>query len=334
MAKIVAKCHKILEGEILRRSSQIVSVVGDRAYIFGGELRPREPRDNDIHAVSLDNRNARLTSEPATSQSPSPRVGTAACTLNGKIYIFSGRGGVAMAPIEEQGAVWEFDPAAGNWSFILPSDTNAKAFPVARSYHCMASDGKDTLYLHAGCPENGRLSDLWAFSLSRRNWTELSTAFNPPRGGASVAFTDGKLYRMNGFDGNTEQGGSVDIYSSETNSWTSCVYSPDGKAGPAPRSVSSLLPVRLEGRSFLITLFGEHDPSSLGHQGAGKMLSDVWAFDIRSKKWEEVVLQGDQLPTARGWFDADVFGANTIVVHGGLGESNDRLGDVWIIELS
>ncbi|KAJ5153439.1 uncharacterized protein N7482_009917 [Penicillium canariense] len=332
MAKIVARCHKILEGEILRRSSQIVSVVGDRAYIFGGELRPREPRDNDIHAVSLGSGNATITSVPATSQSPSPRVGTAACTLNGKIYMFSGRGGVAMAPIEEQGTVWEFDPATASWSSILP-DASAKVFPVARSYHCMASDGEDTLYLHAGCPEKGRLSDLWAFSLSRRGWTELTPAFDPPRGGTSIAFIDGKLYRMNGFDGNTEQGGSVDIYSPQTNAWTSHVYSPDGKAGPAPRSVSCLLPVRLEGRSFLITLFGEHDPSSLGHQGAGKMLSDVWAFDISSKKWEEVVVQGDQRPLARGWFDADVVGTNAIVVHGGLGESNDRLGDVWTIEL-
>jgi hypothetical protein len=239
-----------------------------------------------------------------------------------------------MAPIEEQGAVWEFDTAAACWSFILPSDASAKAFPVARSYHCMTSDGKDTLYIHAGCPEKGRLSDLWAFSVSRREWTELTPAFNPPRGGTSIAFADGKLYRMNGFDGSTEQGGRVDIYSPETTSWTSHVYLPDGKAGPAPRSVSCLLPVRLEGRSFLITLFGEHDPSSLGHQGAGKMLSDVWAFDIRSKKWEEVVVQGNQLPLARGWFDADVVGTNAIVVHGGLGESNDRLGDVWTMELS
>jgi hypothetical protein len=356
MARIIAKCHRLLESEILRRSSQIVSAVGDRVYIFGGELRPREPRDNDVHAVSLGSKlrvdNARIpkydhdtktryhnlgnaiTSEPATSQSPSPRVGTAACTLNGKIYIFSGRGGVAMAPIEEQGALWEFDPATVSWSLILPSDVSPKAFPVARSYHCMASDGKDTLFLHAGCPEKGRLSDLWAFSLSRRDWTELAPAFDPPRGGASIAFTDGKLYRMNGFDGNTEQGGSVDIYSPETNSWDSHVYSPDGKAGPTPRSVSCLLPVRLEERSFLVTLFGEHDPSSLGHQGAGKMLSDIWAFDTRSKKWEEVVAQGDQLPLARGWFDADVVGTNTIVVHGGLGESNDRLGDVWTIQLS
>ena len=360
MANIVARCHKLLEGEILRRSSQIVSVVGDQAYIFGGELRPREPRDNDVHAVSLgssklrrvvnkripklDNDtetryhnlgNVTITTVPATSQSPSPRVGTAACTLNGKVYLFSGRGGVAMAPIEEQGAVWEFDPTAASWSLILPSDAKTKAFPVARSYHCMASDGENTLYLHAGCPEKGRLSDLWAFNLSQRDWTELAPAFDPPRGGTSITFTNGKLYRMNGFDGNTEQGGSVDIYSPETNSWASHVYSPDGKAGPTPRSVSCLLPIRLEDRSFLITLFGEHDPSSLGHQGAGKMLSDMWVFDIRSKKWEKVVVaQGDELPLARGWFDADVVGTNAVVVHGGLGESNERLGDVWTIELS
>lgn len=51
---ITAKCHKLLEAEILQRSSQVVSVVGSRAYIFGGELRPREPRDNDVHSVSLD----------------------------------------------------------------------------------------------------------------------------------------------------------------------------------------------------------------------------------------------------------------------------------------
>lgn len=52
---ITAQCHKLLEAEILQRSSQIVSVVGEQAYIFGGELRPREPRDNDVYAVSLDN---------------------------------------------------------------------------------------------------------------------------------------------------------------------------------------------------------------------------------------------------------------------------------------
>jgi hypothetical protein len=62
------------------------------------------------------------------------------------------------------------------------------------------------------------------------------------------------------------------------------------------------------------------------------MLGDVWSFDIGNKKWEQVDLQGSELPLARGWFDADVAASNAIFVHGGLGESNDRLGDVWKLE--
>lgn len=236
-----------------------------------------------------------------------------------------------MAPIEEKGTIWEFEPSTGKW--LQSSPSLDKSYPAARSYHCMTSDGKDTLYVHAGCPEKGRLGDLWAFSISQKAWTELSPAFDPPRGGTSIAFSGGKLYRMNGFDGKSEQGGNLDIYSPETNSWDSHAYQPDGKHGPSPRSVSSLLPINLGGREFLVTLFGERDPSSLGHQGAGKMLSDIWAFNIEDKKWQEVTCQGPELPLARGWFDADVSGANTIVVHGGLGELNERLGDVWTLEL-
>lgn len=237
-----------------------------------------------------------------------------------------------MAPIEENGGVWEFDPTATSWSLIKPSEPSSGQLPLARSYHCMASDGKDTLYIHAGCPEKGRLSDLWAFNLTRKEWVKLCPAADPPRGGASIAYADGKLYRMNGFDGKTEQGGSLDVYSPDSDSWASLPYTPDGEAGPVPRSVSSLLPITLGDRTLLITLFGERDPSSLGHQGAGKMLRDVWAFDIRGGKWGKVDVQEGELPLARGWFDADVVGANEIVVHGGLGESNDRLGDVWIFE--
>lgn len=79
----------------------------------------------------------------------------------------------------------------------------------------------------------------------------------------------------------------------------------------------------------IFTLFGERGPSSLGHQGAGKMLDDAWSFDIANKIWEQVDLHGGEALVARGWFDADVAGANAIIVHGGLGESNNRFGDIW-----
>lgn len=245
-----------------------------------------------------------------------------------------------MAPIDEQGAVWEYDPSTQTWCQIQPVNvTTTSAVPAARSYHCMASNGKDTLYVHAGCSESGRLSDLWAFHIPRKEWSQLAPAFDPPRGGASIAFVDGKLYRMNGFDGKSEQGGNLDVYTPETGSWDTHSFVPDGRrdGGPAPRSVSVLLPVSVSSRSYLITLFGERDPSSLGHQGAGKMLGDVWAFDIANKKWGQVHLQaqqGGEVPVARGWFDADVAAANAIVVHGGLGESNDRLGDIWRLEFA
>jgi len=331
MAKISATWQKAFEAEILQRSSQVISVVQEGAYIFGGELRPREPRDNDVHVLSL--ADPMLSVHSTLSPSPPPRVGSAATTIQGKIYLFSGRGGVAMAPIEENGSIWEFDPSTATWSLIEPSEASTSArYPSARSYHCIASDGNDTLYIHAGCPEKGRLSDLWSFSLSTRKWTPLAAAPDPPRGGASIAFAGGLLYRLNGFDGKTELGGSLDVYAPEQNQWSSITYTPDGETGPGPRSVSALLPAHVGGKSSLVTLFGERDPSALGHQGAGKMLSDVWVFDLDSQTWAEAEVHGDILPAARGWFGADTVGDQTkILVQGGLGESNERLGDAWLL---
>ncbi|KAL4916380.1 hypothetical protein BDW62DRAFT_211952 [Aspergillus aurantiobrunneus] len=319
----------------IQRSSQTLSVVGNNAYIYGGELRPREPVDSAVYRISLDGETSGNAISPITgsSDTPQPRVGAASTALGNKVYIFSGRGGTAMAPIEEQGALWEFDPIAngGEWSQIKPADPQSP-FPSGRSYHAITSNGQDTVFIHAGCPEKGRLRDLWAFNIPTRKWTELSPAPEPERGGTSIAYFEGRLYRMNGFDGKTEQGGALDVFDYASNSWTTITYPVDGIHGPSPRSVSSLLALRINNRASLVTMFGERDPSSLGHQGAGKMLSDVWAFDVESNTWEKVTT-GVEGPPSRGWFDADVFGDSpSIVVHGGLAESNERLGDVWLLQ--
>ncbi|KAL4891272.1 hypothetical protein BDV59DRAFT_71815 [Aspergillus ambiguus] len=328
-----ASWSKLISADILQRSSQVVSLTSQNVYIFGGELRPREPRDNDIHVVQRDHPHTSsvIPADTSSSPGPSPRVGSASTTLHEKIYLFSGRGGVAMAPIEENGGVWEFAPTTSTWRLITPS--SAAAYPPARSYHCMANDGNDTLYVHAGCPEKGRLADLWAFRLSTREWTALPAAPDPPRGGTSIAFADGRLYRMNGFDGKAEQGGHVDVYDPQTGVWSTHAFVADGVAGPGPRSVSALLPVRLDSGLWLVTLFGECDPSSLGHQGAGKMRGDVWAFHVEDRVWKPVQVTGSEAPCPRGWFAADGDGARTIVVQGGLDESNQRLGDVWVLSL-
>lgn len=247
------------------------------------------------------------------------------------MYMFSGRGGPAMAPVDESGALWSLDTSTNEWKLLQPS---TQAIPEARSFHALTSDGKGMLYLHAGCPEKGRLADLWSFNLSSATWKQLATAPGPSRGGTSIAFAQGKLYRMNGFDGETEQGGALDVYDPETDSWETKTFSADGKTGPGARSVAALVPVSIEHRTSLVTLFGESDPSSLGHQGAGKMLSDIWAYSIEKGTWSPVLPRSEHFPDARGWFDADVAsldGKDSIAVAGGLGESNERLNDLWVL---
>lgn len=237
-----------------------------------------------------------------------------------------------MSAIEESGGLWCFDPNNCAWCFIAQSDPSAP-YPAARSYHCMASDSNDLIYVHAGCPASGRLSDLWSFSVSKRAWTQHADAPGPTRGGTSITFSDGKLYRMNGFDGKHEQGGIIDVYDIEQDTWTSKDFVADGRDGPVARSVSTLLPVEREGRTMLVALFGERDPSSLGHAGAGKMLGDVWLYDIEDGSWRNVEVGSGEAPPARGWFDADVLDQTKLVVAGGLNEMNERLDDIWVLSI-
>lgn len=349
--------QRLAKSDRLKRSSQVLSVVDNQVCIFGGEVQPRQPIDDKVDILSIDagmcpaqpsrysSTNSILTSPDSphhetksTSDAPSPRVGTASAVINHSLYLFSGRGGVDMAPVEESGAVWRYTPSSHIWTKLSPSDSSAP-YPLARSYHSSASDNSKTFYVHAGCPESGRLSDLWAFNVEKKEWKQLSEAPAPHRGGTSIAHSNGKLYRMNGFDGTTEVGGSIDVYDIESNKWATKSFNADGNDGPEARSVCVLLPVQLGRKQKLLTLFGERDPSSLGHAGAGKMLSDVWIYDISEEWWTKLDPNAGEegKPANRGWFDADVvkgegMGNDTIVVHGGLGEDNERLDDVWLLK--
>lgn len=338
MAKISATWTKLVSTARLQRSSQCLAVLGSNAWIFGGELLPRQPVDCQFDVVKLDaaQEPGSVASLAAPAEAPSARVGSTTIGLNGALYMFSGRGGLAMAPIEEKGALWRYSPGQSLWELILPADPTAP-YPAGRSYHTMASDGQNTIYIHAGCPEKGRLSDLWSFNVESATWTELPAAPPPARGGASIAVCRRrrKLYRMNGFDGTAEQGGAIDVFDLDAHAWTTIPFNPDGRNGPEPRSVGALVVVKVEGKDFLVTLFGERDPSSLGHAGAGKMLADVWAFDLAREEWTRVKT-GDDAPAPRGWFGADVAqdqsGKDAVIVHGGLAEDNSRLGDVWSLQ--
>ena len=140
-----AKWQRIPTSQLLPRSSNSLSIIKSKAYIFGGEEKPREPVDNHMHVFTLpisehDQVDYQLIQTQATAkdgQVPNPRVGHTAAVVDDRIYVFGGRGGKDMKPLEEAGRVWIFDTKLNMWSFLDPA--NGSAHPQSRSYHASTS---------------------------------------------------------------------------------------------------------------------------------------------------------------------------------------------------
>lgn len=119
-------------------------------------------------------------------------------------------------------------------------------------------------------------------------------------------------------------------YDIPNGTWRSIPYA----RGPSARSGSGLVAVKhaRTGAEYLITLFGERDPSDVT---PGAILNDVWAYDIANAEWSEVTISGTTKPEPRGRFAAVAVGGaenEGVVVHGGLDAENRTLGDWWLLE--
>lgn len=57
---VKASWTKITQQESLQRSSHSVAVIDKHAYVFSGELLPRQPRDGNVHALELTGKGLRV----------------------------------------------------------------------------------------------------------------------------------------------------------------------------------------------------------------------------------------------------------------------------------
>ena len=319
---IKARFSRLKHAQDLPRSSHSLSIINGRAYVFGGEVKPREPVDNQMHIYTLRSSDVEETDyeavaaepEVADGQVPSPRVGHTAVSVSKRVYIFGGRGGKDMSPLDEHGRLWIFDTQTRKWSHVDPP--SATPYPEPRSYHASTATKKGTeklsteplaetdqgiLFVHGGCPKSGRLNDLWAFDTSSKAWQRLNDAPGSPRGGPCLTFTQNRLYRFGGFDGKNECGGQLDHLdvaslvagnSNSTGKWKpqslgesqwQSAYFEEGSSTPGNRSVAGLQPITTgQGRNYLLLLFGEGSASSKGHEGAGKFWDDVWCYQLEA----------------------------------------------------
>ena len=159
-----ARWALLSQSPAVARSSHCVSVTSSgAALLYGGELEPRQPVDAGkfstglLRSLTLPNDTQTETSWVAhrvlnsTSQTimpdiPAPRVGAASVTIGNEFFMWGGRGGTEMSPLEnEEAGIWkasiENDGAVDSVKWERLVAVNEPDAPQPRSYHSMVTHG-------------------------------------------------------------------------------------------------------------------------------------------------------------------------------------------------
>ncbi|KAF9917821.1 hypothetical protein FBU30_000505 [Linnemannia zychae] len=309
-----------------------------QAYIFGGEFQPRIPVDSNLYVYDLKEKSIKVIAP--NDSTPSSRVGATLSSIGSKIYLFGGRGGKDMTPL--QSALYSFDTESNVWEVVK---AKSGELPAPRSFHAMTASDSD-IYVFGGCPTSGRLNDMHKFSLTTGAWSVLPTPPITPRGGAAMAYHGNRLYLHGGFTGKEES--DLVVYDNSSGEWTHAL--PSSTNAPEARSVHAIVPIASDSADLdrLLILFGEGNPSKVGHEGAGEFWGDIWTATlpkslqggpggklfVNYEKMSLAAFRDDQgnLPCPRGWFQASPWNGN-IVLSGGLAANNKRLDDIYLLSL-
>ncbi|KOS21419.1 Nitrile-specifier protein 5 [Escovopsis weberi] len=86
-----------------------------------------------------------LDVRPILPDVPPPRVGHATATIGARIFMFGGRGGPDMKPLDEGGRVWIFDTRTRAWSFLdpVPAVKGGAIIPHPAPRSCHAATATD-----------------------------------------------------------------------------------------------------------------------------------------------------------------------------------------------
>ncbi|KAK1431092.1 hypothetical protein QVD17_14316 [Tagetes erecta] len=298
------------------RSSHTITIMGEKAYSFGGEFKSRVPVDNSLHVFDLNE----LTWSVAevTGDIPPPRVGVTMASIGQTIYVFGGRN----AKHVELNELHSFDTCTNKWTLLSTGDTG----PTQRSYHSITTDDHH-VYIFGGCGVAGRLNDLWAFNVDDKTWAKFPLPGDnlKGRGGPGLVAVGGKIWVVYGFAGMEVD--DVHFFDAVSAKWVEVETTGEK---PTPRSVFSSVAIG----KFIFVCGGEVDPSGIGHVGAGKFTREVYALDTETFVWNRVEdgYGGGDHPGARGWCafsGGRRDGKEGLMVYGGNSPSNVRLDGVY-----
>ncbi|XVE78304.1 hypothetical protein DITRI_Ditri13aG0133700 [Diplodiscus trichospermus] len=135
------------------RSSHGITIVGEKAYVFGGEFTPRVRVDNNV----FDLYTMTWSIAAATDNVPPSRVGVTMATIG-------------MAHIRSLMSFYSFDSCTNEWTLVSNYDNG----PAHRSYDSMTADDRN-VYVFGGFGVSGWLNDLWGYDVGYKKWIKYPT---------------------------------------------------------------------------------------------------------------------------------------------------------------
>ncbi|KAG7605329.1 Nitrile-specifier protein 5 [Arabidopsis thaliana] len=295
------------------RSSHAMTVVGNKVYCFGGELKPTIHIDNDLYVFDLGTQEWSIA--PATGEAPFPCFGVSMVTIGSTIYVYGGRDDK-----RRYNGLHSYDTETNEWKLLSPVEEGLPG----RSYHSMAGDDRK-VYVFGGVTAKGRVNTLHAYDVVDQKWVEYPAAGEAckGRGAPGLVVVEGRIWVLFGFDGN--ELGDIHCFDLASEQWKAVETTGDV---PAARSV---FPAVSYGK-YIVIYGGEEEPHELMHMGAGKMSGEVYQLDTETLVWERIVCGNEEeKPSQRGWCaftKAVKDGEEGLLVHGGNSPTNERLDDL------
>ncbi|KAF5020574.1 hypothetical protein F66182_7406 [Fusarium sp. NRRL 66182] len=302
----------------LARSHHTVTVIDNKAYIFGGKKGDGQLCNNDVHAISVSSEQqgqGEYACYPAVGDDgiiPPPRVNHAACARNDTLVVFGGQDGDDEAA-DDEFTLWTWEPKAARWATI----TAAGKAPQSRSGHQIFYDAsKDNLVLHGGYENGQRTTATWLFDFTTRLWHELPDA---PAAPLAAQFVQGTLYSISAesdLHGSVHyiKPGLIQDESLETvPEWTTVEFPSNPLvAGPRPRVGSALIPVTTGlGRRYLLYLLGSRQDAEIASSDKTytedhPFYSDMWTLQIPSDGYSATRVK-DAIRDTLPWVESGSF---------------------------
>lgn len=226
----------------------------------------------------------------------------------GDLYVFGGQDNQTLNDL------WRFSLAQKTWSLVEPGDRT----PLARLGHTLLFDAKRRRLVMFGGQGRGFFSDVWAFDIATKKWSQLAfDEAGPKRRYGHSAVLDPVEDRMIISHGFTDSGRFDDTWSYDfrTNVWRD--VSPSG-----PRPLKRCLHhAAFDPATLQMYLYGGcasgFGPCPLG---------DLWSLSLKTGRWTE--LSGGTMPAPRTHYGmAFDTRRGRLVLFGGQGAG--RLMDSW-----